>query len=121
MRKLTLTKGFANVVTVDTLLKTLGEPKRCEIVRLVWSEERSASEIAAHFPSVTRSAISQHLGVLRRSGLVGERRDGTRRMYCVNRQEVARLRDFLDSFWTSSLEKLRDLAETEEARKDSHE
>jgi DNA-binding transcriptional ArsR family regulator len=102
---------------MDTLLKTLAEPKRCEIVRLVWSEERAATDIAAHFPTVTRSAISQHLGVLRRSGLVRERRAGTRRMYSVNHQEVARLREFLDSFWTDSLEKLRDLAESSEQMK----
>jgi DNA-binding transcriptional ArsR family regulator len=102
---------------MDTLLKTLADPKRCEIVRLVWSEERAASDIAAHFPTVTRSAISQHLGVLRRSGLVAERREGTRRLYSVNRREVVRLREFLDSFWTDSLEKLRDLAESSEERK----
>jgi DNA-binding transcriptional ArsR family regulator len=93
------------------MLKTLAEPRRCEIIRLVWSEELPAAEIARHFPDVTRSAISQHLGVLRRSGLVNERRDGTRRLYCVNHDEVARLRVFLDSFWTTSLERLRDLAE----------
>jgi DNA-binding transcriptional ArsR family regulator len=104
-------------MAVDTMLKTLGEPKRCEILRLVWSEERNATDIAAHFPTVTRSAISQHLGVLRRSGLVRERREGTRRMYSVNHREVARLREFLDSFWTDSLEKLRDLAESSEQMK----
>src|SRR6202167_3358934 len=102
---------------MDTLLKTLAEPKRCEIVRLVWSEERAAADIAAHFPTVTRSAISQHLGVLRRSGLVNERREGTRRLYSVNQGAVARLREFLDSFWTESLEKLRDLAESKEQMK----
>lgn len=99
---------------MDTLLKTLGEEKRCEIIRLVWSEEKTATDIASHFPTVTRSAISQHLGVLRRSGLVSERREGTRRLYSVNHREVARLRAFLDSFWTNSLEKLRDLAEASE-------
>lgn len=52
------------------MLKTLGEPRRCEIIRLVWSKEMPATEIANHFPDVTRSAISQHLGVLRRKGLV---------------------------------------------------
>lgn len=100
-------------------MKTLGEPKRCEIVRLVWSEELPATEIASHFPDVTRSAISQHLGVLRRSGLVMERRDGTRRLYSVDRAEVARLREFLDSFWSNSLERLRDLAESAERLKEA--
>jgi DNA-binding transcriptional ArsR family regulator len=102
---------------VDTLLKTLSDAKRCEIVRLVWSEERGATDIASHFPTVTRSAISQHLGVLRRSGLVKERREGTRRLYSVDHREVVRLREFLDSFWTDSLEKLRDLAESSEQMK----
>lgn len=100
---------------MDTLLKTLGERKRCEILRLVWTEELPATEIASHFPEVTRSAISQHLGVLRRAGLVCERRQGTRRLYTVNRDEVERVRGFLDSFWTSSLDRLRDLAESDES------
>lgn len=99
---------------MNTLLKTLGDEKRCEIVRLVWSDEMAATEIAAHFPDVTRSAISQHLTVLRRAELLRERRDGTRRLYCVNHGELAKLRTFLDSFWTSSLERLRDLAEAKE-------
>jgi DNA-binding transcriptional ArsR family regulator len=85
----------------------------------VWSEELPATEIASDFPDVTRSAISQHLGVLRRSGLVTERRDGTRRLYLVDRSEVARPREFLDSFWSNSLERLRDLAESTEQLKEA--
>lgn len=99
------------------LLRTLGDERRCEIIRLVWSDELPATQIAAHFPDITRSAISQHLGVLRRHGLVNERREGTRRLYSANQAELARLRAFLDSFWTSGLERLRDLAEASEATK----
>lgn len=99
------------------MLRTVGEPRRCEIIRLVWSDELAAAEIASHFPDVTRSAISQHLGVLRRSGLLNERRDGTRRLYTVNQGELAKLKAFIDSFWTTSLEKLRDLAESSEQMK----
>ena len=95
-------------------MRTLGEPKRTEILRLVWTEELPATEIADHFPSVTRSAISQHLAVLRSVGLVNERREGTRRLYTANHAELARLRNFLDSFWTSSLDRLRDLAEADQ-------
>ncbi len=97
---------------METLLKTLGEPKRCEIVRLVWSEELPAAEIATHFPDVTRSAISQHLGVLRHAGLLNERRDGARRLYSANQAEMGRLREFLDSFWSERLDRLRNLAES---------
>jgi DNA-binding transcriptional ArsR family regulator len=103
---------------VETALKTLAEPKRSEIVRLVWSRELAAAEIATHFPDVTRSAISQHLGVLRTAGLVTERRDGARRLYSANRAEMKKLRDFLDSFWSERLDRLRDLAESTEQSKE---
>jgi len=97
---------------VDTALKALAEPRRREILRLVWSAEMPASHIAARFDDVTRSAVSQHLSVLREAELVLERRDGTRRLYRANHAEMARLRDFLDGFWTESLDRLRELAES---------
>jgi DNA-binding transcriptional ArsR family regulator len=99
---------------VDTALRAIAEPRRREILRLVWSTELPAASIAAHFENVTRSAISQHLGVLRAADLVTERRDGTRRLYRANRSEMARLHEFLDEFWTSALDRLRDAAEADE-------
>lgn len=96
---------------VDAALKALAEPRRREILRLVWTRELPATSIADHFDEVTRSAISQHLGVLKAAGLVSERRDGTRRLYRAHQEEVRKLRDFLDDYWTSGLERLRDAAE----------
>lgn len=99
---------------VDTAFKALAEPRRREILRMVWSAEMPASHIAAGFDDITRSAVSQHLGVLREAELVLERRDGTRRLYRANHAEMARLRGFLDGYWTESLGRLRDLAEAAE-------
>ena len=99
---------------MDSALKALAEPRRREILRLVWSAELPATDIASHFGEVTRSAISQHLGVLRKAHLVIERRDGTRRLYRADHNEMARLRSFLDQFWTDSLLRLRDAAEAAE-------
>jgi DNA-binding transcriptional ArsR family regulator len=104
---------------VDTAFKALAEPKRREILRLVWSEEMPASHIAAQFDGITRSAVSQHLGVLREAELILERRDGTRRLYRANHAEMARLRSFLDGYWSESLGRLRDLAETAEQQADA--
>jgi DNA-binding transcriptional ArsR family regulator len=81
---------------------------------MVWSEELPASHIASRFEDVTRSAVSQHLGVLREAELIVERRDGTRRLYRANHAEMARLRSYLDTYWTDSLERLRSLAEATE-------
>jgi DNA-binding transcriptional ArsR family regulator len=103
---------------VDAALKALAEPRRREIVRLVWLDERPAAEIAAHFGDVTRSAISQHLGVLKEAGLVSERRDGTRRLYRARQDEMRKLRDFLDDYWTAGLDRLRDVAEA--AQREHH-
>jgi DNA-binding transcriptional ArsR family regulator len=99
---------------VDSALKALAEPRRREILRLVWSRELPAADIAAQFTEVTRSAISQHLGVLREAQLVTERRDGTRRLYRADQNEMARLRQFLDHYWTDGLHRLRDAAEAAE-------
>lgn len=96
---------------MDTAFKALAEPRRREILRMVWTNEMPASLIAARFDDVTRSAVSQHLGVLREAELILERREGTRRLYRANHAEMSRLRSFLDSYWTESLGRLRDLAE----------
>ena len=105
---------------MDAALKAFAEPRRREILRLVWSQELPAAHIAARFDDVTRSAVSQHLTVLRDSALVLERRDGTRRLYRANHEEMAKLRDFLDDYWTGSLERLRDLSEAAQQMKGSH-
>ena len=81
---------------MDTAFRALAEPRRREILRLVWTEELPAAQIAARFDDVTRSAVSQHLGVLREAELVIERRDGTRRLYRANHAQMDQLRRFLD-------------------------
>jgi DNA-binding transcriptional ArsR family regulator len=102
---------------MDTAFRALAEPRRREILKLVWTEELPAAQIAARFEDVTRSAVSQHLGVLRGANLVIERRDGTRRLYRANHAEMDRLRQFLDEFWTDSLQRLQQLAETAQREK----
>jgi DNA-binding transcriptional ArsR family regulator len=100
---------------VDTALRALAEPRRREILRLVWDAELPAGQIAAHF-EVSRPAISQHLGVLREAGLVLERRVGTKRLYRARPEGLAELKTFLESFWDERLEQLKLEAEREERR-----
>jgi DNA-binding transcriptional ArsR family regulator len=102
---------------MDTALKAVAEPRRRDILRLVWDDELPAARIAAQFQDVTRPAISQHLAVLREADLVIERRDGTRRLYRANHAQMDRLRHFLDDFWDGSLQRLQDLAESAERAK----
>lgn len=101
---------------MDAALKALAEPRRRAILRLVWSQELPATDIADRFHDVTRPAISQHLAVLKEANLVTERREGTRRWYQANPRTMAEVREFLDDFWASGLERLRDAAEAAEFR-----
>lgn len=97
-------------------IKAIAEPRRRAILRLVWSRELPAGEIAAHF-KVTRPAISQHLRVLKEAGLVRERRHGTRRLYRARPETISEVRRFLEAFWDQSLQRLKIEAEAEDRRK----
>jgi DNA-binding transcriptional ArsR family regulator len=101
---------------VDAALRAIAEPRRREILRLVWDRERPVGDIAAHV-EVSQPAVSQHLRVLKEADLVTERRDGTRRLYRARPDTVEALRTFLDDYWTSGLSRLRDVAEAAERTK----
>ena len=72
-------------------------------------------KIAARMP-VSRPAVSQHLGVLKKAGLVADRAEGTRRVYCIDPNGLAAIRTWLDQFWDEALAAFQ--AELE--KKDSH-
>ncbi len=98
---------------MEAAIKAIAEPRRREILRLVWSAELPAGEIASHF-EVTRPAISQHLRVLKRAGLVSERRDGTRRLYRARQETLEEVRTYLEGFWDERLAILKHAVELEE-------
>jgi DNA-binding transcriptional ArsR family regulator len=101
---------------VQAALDALAEPRRREILALVRDRELAAGEIAANF-DVTRSAISQHVRVLKQAGLLSERREGTRRLFRARPEGLADLRSFLDEFWSDRLDVLTLEAEREERRR----
>ena len=101
---------------MEAAIRAIAEPRRREILRLVWTSELAAGAIAKHF-DVTRPAISQHLRVLREAGLVSERRNGTRRLYRARPESIAQLRAYLESYWDDNLRLLKQAAEQEEQRR----
>ena len=82
---------------VEAAIRAIAERHRREIVRLVRDQELTAGQIASHF-EVSRPAVSQHLRILKDSGLVTERRQGTRRYYRACVEGLAELRAFLEVF-----------------------
>jgi DNA-binding transcriptional ArsR family regulator len=99
-------------------LRAVSEPRRRQILRLVWDTERPAGDIAASF-DVTFGAVSQHLRVLHDAGLVSVRRDGRRRLYQARREHLGPLADVLENLWRDRLEELKALAEAEEQGADA--
>ena len=98
---------------MQAVVHALAEPRRREILELIRDRELAAGEIARRF-DVTRSAVSQHLAVLRDAGLVSERRDGTRRHYRARPEGLDELRSYLDEFWSAGLRRLKAAAEAEQ-------
>ena len=102
----------------DEALKAIAEPRRRAILRLVAHDELAAGEIAAAF-DVTRTAISQHLTVLKNAGLLTERREGTRRLYRARPEGLDGLREFLDDMWAASLDAARQIVEADRGLSDA--
>jgi DNA-binding transcriptional ArsR family regulator len=74
-------------------------------LQLLATHARTVNEIAAEFP-VTRSAISQHLGVLADAGLVIAEKVGRQRIYRVVPAGLRTLQAEIDRFWTNELDQL---------------
>ena len=80
----------------------LADGTRRSIVSRLAEGPLPVGELAAGLP-VTRSAVSQHLKILKDAGLVSEHAAGTRRIYRLNPAAVAALRDQLDTFWNRTM------------------
>ena len=94
----------------------LADGTRRAIVSRLADGPQAVGQLAAQLP-VTRSAVSQHLKILKNAGLVSEYAAGTRRIYRLNPTAVAALRDQLDTFWQRALASYVEVAEqrTEES------
>jgi DNA-binding transcriptional ArsR family regulator len=90
----------------------LADPTRHAIVARLADGPQAVGQLAAGLP-VTRSAVSQHLKVLKDAGLVSERAEGTRRIYRLNPAAVAALRDQLDTYWQRALGGYTDAVESD--------
>jgi DNA-binding transcriptional ArsR family regulator len=95
---------------VQDVLEAIVDPTRRQILGLVWQRELPAGQIAAHF-RVSRPAISKHLRVLHRAGLLAERRDGTQRIYRARPERLAEVRQLLENFWEHALSDVKTAAE----------
>jgi DNA-binding transcriptional ArsR family regulator len=101
---------------VDTYLQSgltaLGDPTRLAIFEMLGDHPQAVNQLAAGLP-VSRPAVSQHLRVLKEARLVRDRREGTRRIYELNPEGLALLRDHFAKLWDQALSAFKKFAEEE--------
>jgi DNA-binding transcriptional ArsR family regulator len=92
----------------------LADPTRRRIVELLAERQQTAGELARRF-SITQPAVSQHLRMLRDSGLVTVRPDAQRRIYALDARGFAAIDAWLSryrAFWSGHLDKLENALRT---------
>jgi DNA-binding transcriptional ArsR family regulator len=80
--------------------------RRAILARLLEEGPLPVVDLARDLP-VSRPAVSQHLRILKTAGLVVDEPRGTRRVYALNPQAFASLRDYFDRFWIEALQALK--------------
>jgi DNA-binding transcriptional ArsR family regulator len=98
---------------VDEVAAAIADPVRREIMEMLRDAPLAAGAIAGRF-QISRPAVSRHLRVLRRSGLVSDRLVGRRRIYELDAERLTELVEWLARFpRTSRFERHLDALETE--------
>lgn len=93
-------------------LLALGDPTRLTILERLTDRPTAVVDLARELP-VSRPAVSQHLRVLKDAGLVIDQAVGNRRIYRVDPDGLAGVRDQLDWFWTKALAAYKTTVEQE--------
>jgi DNA-binding transcriptional ArsR family regulator len=104
-------------VNLEPFLTAMSSPRRLEILRLIWQEERAAGDIHQAMPDVTFGAVSLQLRTLVEAGLVDVRPAGRHRFYRARRTALGELGQTLEGMWNDALWRLKLQAELEASRR----
>jgi DNA-binding transcriptional ArsR family regulator len=102
---------------VVPVLPVLASPRRQELLRLVWDEERCAGDLHAAMPEITFGAVSLQLKALADAGLVTVRAEGRHRYYRARREALGPVGQELERVWDTALWRLKIHAELRQARR----
>ncbi len=106
--------GYRDSANLDAVFAALADPTRRAILARLAEGEASVGELSQPF-EMSQPAISKHLKVLERAGLVTRDIDAQRRPARLAAAPMASAADWLDDFsrfWTGSLDQLGGLLET---------
>jgi DNA-binding transcriptional ArsR family regulator len=105
---------MARAATTSDVFNAIAEPRRREIVDLLaLGAERDVTEMVLKL-GLPQPAVSKHLGVLRKVGVVAVQRAGQRRLYRLKPEELKPVHDWIQNFerfWTDQLASIKEAAE----------
>jgi DNA-binding transcriptional ArsR family regulator len=106
---------MARLATTTDVFNAIAEPRRRQIVDFLaaTADERDVTEIVVKL-KLPQPAVSKHLGVLRKVGLVAVHKAGQRRLYRLNPQELKPVHNWIqqfERFWTDQLDSIKQVAE----------
>lgn len=111
---------MARTPTTHDPFNAIAEPKRRQVLDLLGARELSVNQIVQRL-GWTQPMVSKHLAVLKKVGLVRERREGRQRLYRVNAEKLKPIHDWVTPFeryWSESFDRLDEvLLETQKKEK----
>lgn len=99
----------------EAVFRAIADPTRRQIMRILRDGEETVGGIAGHF-RMSRPAISKHLRLLHRAGLVSTRKEGTANICSLDAKPLRAVGDWLDdyrTFWSESLAGLKKYLENQ--------
>ena len=103
-------------VANDDAFRAIADPTRRAVLDLLSKGERPVNDLVGRFP-ITQPAMSQHLRVLRRAGLVVHRCAGRERIYRICPQQLKAVADWVsqyERFWKRKLRALGEFLEKDQ-------
>jgi DNA-binding transcriptional ArsR family regulator len=105
---------MARAATTSDVFNAIAEPRRRQIVDyLALGAERNVTELVLKL-GLPQPAVSKHLGVLRKVGVVDVHKAGQHRLYRLNPKELKPVHDWIQNFerfWTDQLVSIKEAAE----------
>ena len=105
---------MARATTTSDVFNAIAEPRRREIIDLlVNGKEHAVGDLVLRL-RMPQPAVSKHLGVLRKVGVVSVSKRGQLRMYRLNAKELKPVHDWIktyERFWTHQLDRIKERAE----------
>ncbi len=113
---------MSRAATTSDVFNAIAEPRRRQILDLLAGGRAWPVGEVVQSLGLPQPAVSKHLGVLRKVGLVSVRKQGKLRLYELKAQELKAVHDWVktyERFWTHQLNRIKERAERQ-ARDRAH-